>query len=279
MVGPLVGMLPAFVLLAAAAELKRCYWYDGFDARDPPPGTSPTRNTGWNGPGLNCTAGPESPKPCTAEDCCAKCQSPETRHPKTGEACAFSIWNPTASSCFFKTEYAVPFAKPGDVTCCPDGAVACPSQPPGGPWRLRTDFSDEFAVSTNLSNVGQPYSILPLNTSKWATDVASWGDWTWDPANVRTVAQLPGAPNDDTSGYAAITMRYEEHTRDGKPYFCERGRPSRALPPTHPPPRRRAPHTTTTHPTRFPGLRLMTCCRQVWHHEEPASGGHLLRSV
>ena len=258
MVGPLVGMLPAFVLLAAAAELKRCYWYDGFDARDPPPGTSPTRNTGWNGPGLNCTAGPESPKPCTAEDCCAKCQSPETRHPKTGEACAFSIWNPTASSCFFKTEYAVPFAKPGDVTCCPDGAVACPSQPPGGPWRLRTDFSDEFAVSTNLSNVGQPYSILPLNTSKWATDVASWGDWTWDPANVRTVAQLPGAPNDDTSGYAAITMRYEEHTRDGKPYFCERGRPSRALPPTHPPPRRRAPHTTTTHPTRFPGLRLMT---------------------
>ena len=133
----------------------------------------------------------------------------------------------------------MPFAKPGDVTCCPAGAVACPSAPAGGPWRLLTDFSDEFAVSTNLSNVGQPYAILPLNASKWQTNVrgrtrphlelrhpsskscgslreiklrgagggaqvSSAGDTTWDPANVRTVAQLPGAPNDDAAGCADL---------------------------------------------------------------------------
>ena len=55
-----------------------------------------------------------------------------------------------------------------------------------------------------------------------ARQVSSWGDWTWDPANVKTIAQLPGTPNDETSGYAAITMSYEEHLRDGKPYFCAR---------------------------------------------------------
>jgi hypothetical protein len=154
-----------------AVPEKSCYWYDGFDARDPPPGTVPRRNTGWDGVGTNCTKGPKSQKPCTAEDCCTRCQNPAEIHPQTGEACAFSIWNPTASACFFKTKYAVPFAKPGDVTCCPAGALACPSAPDGGPWHLLTDFSDEFPVSTNLKNVSQPYSILPLNHSKWNTNV------------------------------------------------------------------------------------------------------------
>ena len=156
-----------------AVPEKSCYWYDGFDARDPPPGTVPRRNTGWDGVGTNCTKGPKSQKPCTAEDCCTRCQDPAEKHPQTGEACAFSIWNPTASSCFFKTKYAVPFAKPGDVTCCPAGALACPSAPESGSWHLLTDFSDEFAVSTNLENVSQPYNILPLNHSKWNTNVCA----------------------------------------------------------------------------------------------------------
>jgi hypothetical protein len=34
--------------------------------------------------------------------------------------------------------------------------------------------------------------------------VSSAGDTTWDPANVRTVAQLPGAPNDDAAGCAEL---------------------------------------------------------------------------
>ena len=68
---------------------------------------------------------------------------------------------------------------------------------------------------------------MPLNTSRWDTRVESWGDaWSWDPKNVRTVAQLPAAdgagarrsldtvgelPN--ASGYAALTMSYDPHLR------------------------------------------------------------------
>eukprot|EP00756_Hemistasia_phaeocysticola_P050268 Hpha_TRINITY_DN24981_c0_g1::TRINITY_DN24981_c0_g1_i1::g.111188::m.111188 len=158
-------------LIATSTALKSCYWYNGFDARDPPGHV--TNSTGWYGPGANCTVGPTSPKPCTKEDCCTQCQNPSERHPQTNESCAFSIWNPTGAACWFKTVKAVPFAKPGDVTCCPAGEGACPSAPAGGPWRLLDDFSDEFAV-----NFGGT-AILPLNLSKWNTSVKSWGDWTW----------------------------------------------------------------------------------------------------
>jgi hypothetical protein len=194
-----------------------CYWYAGYDARG-------VNNTGWSGRGANnCTAGPQSARPCTKEDCCEQCQStdPSFRNPQTGERCAFAVWNPSASACFFKTAGAVLFAKPGDIVCCPPGAMACPSSPPQGggqPWRLRRDLSDEF-VAESASKVA------PINLTKWNTSVKSWGDWTWDPQNVRTVAQLPSydsaigssfsseLPN--ASGYAALTMSYEPHQRTG----------------------------------------------------------------
>ena len=94
---------------AAAPPPKTCHWDDGFDARG-------VNNTSWMGPGANgCTSGPKSKKPCTKEDCCLKCQEPGFVDPTTGLPCAFSIWNPTASSCFYKTAGAVPFAKTGDT--------------------------------------------------------------------------------------------------------------------------------------------------------------------
>lgn len=147
----------------------------------------------------------------------------------------FVIWNPTASKCFFKTAGAVAFAKDGDVTCCPEGQLGCPSAPPGGPWTLLPDFSDEFAVNA------QGTTMMPLNTTKWQTSVPSWSNWTWAPENVKIVAQLPGdmQPQGDTenlleipnaSGYAAITMSFEEHQRGGKTYFYKSGIMKSTLP-------------------------------------------------
>jgi len=209
--------------VATVAAVKTCYWYEGFDARG-------VNNTRWDGPGTNCTSGPDSEKPCTKEDCCLKCQEPGFVDPTTGLPCAFSIWNPTASSCFFKTAGAVAFAKTGDVTCCPEGQPGCPSAPPAGPWRLLPEFSDEFPTCTQPWSECAAPAMVPLNLSKWNTSVASWGEWSWDPANVEVLGPLPGgvaAPRvdevPDYSGYAAITMTYDEHVRDGKTYYYKSG--------------------------------------------------------
>ena len=159
-----------------------------------------------------------------------------------GKPCAFSIWNPTASSCFYKTAGAVAFAKTGDTTCCPEGSPNCPSSPPGGPWKLLHEFSDEFPACTQPWSKCAAPNIAPLNLAKWNTSVASWGDWSWDPANVKVIAQLPAEdavrPTSDAvaakaaaeageipdySGYAALTMSYEKHVRDGKTYFYKAG--------------------------------------------------------
>ena len=141
-------------LAAAAALAKRCTWYEGWDYR----GSA----TQWVG-GSNASK----------EDCCLLCQDPvKGRNPKTGEQCAFVVWNPGARRCFLKTAGVNPFAKAGDVTCCPEGELSCPSAPAEGNWRLLPDFSDEFPVSRNGSH------FLPVNKSKWATNVSSWSNWT-----------------------------------------------------------------------------------------------------
>ena len=246
--GKTVAFVGVFAAAAAAAAgsatsavaPKTCYWYHGFDARG-------VNNTSWDGPGANgCTSGPTSKKPCTKEDCCVKCQEPGFVDPTTGLPCAFSIWNPTASSCFFKTAGAVPFAKEGDVTCCPEGQLGCPSAPPGGPWRLLPEFSDEFPTCTQPWSKCAAPAMVPLNTTKWNTSVASWGDWSWDPSLVKVIGPLPTADGNaavgrtaissssssshalggeipDHSGYAAITMAYEKHVRDGKTHYYKAG--------------------------------------------------------
>jgi hypothetical protein len=159
-----------------------------------------------------------------------------------GKPCAFSIWDPTASSCFYKTAGAVAFAKTGDTTCCPEGSPNCPSSPPGGPWKLLHEFSDEFPACTQPWSKCAAPNIAPLNLTKWNTSVASWGEWSWDPANVKVVAQLPtedavrgisdaaaakvaadAGEIPDYSGYAALTMSYEKHVRDGKTYYYKGG--------------------------------------------------------
>jgi len=83
------------------------------------------------------------------------------------------VWNPSASSCFFKIAGATAFAKAGDVTCCPPGTTGCPSAPGPG-WRLLSDFSDEFPVS----NTGA--AMVPLNQTRWSTNESSWSPyWSW----------------------------------------------------------------------------------------------------
>ena len=238
---PSNGVAGAPTAAAAPQPPKTCYWYDGFDARG-------VNNTSWMGPGANgCTSGPKSKKPCTKEDCCLKCQEPGFADPTTGLPCAFSIWNPTASSCFYKTAGAVPFAKTGDTTCCPAGSIWCPSAPAGGNWKLLRDFSDEFPTCTQpWSKCAQP-AMVPLNTSKWNTSVASWGEWSWDPSLVKVIGPLPTAVDVGAtavsssgstgageipgySGYAAITMDYEKHQRDGKTYYYKAGIMKSTLP-------------------------------------------------
>lgn len=77
-------------------------------------------------------------------------------------------------------------------------------------------------------------AMVPLNTSKWNTSVESWGDWTWDPANVKVIGQLPSSTNIGAaqpadgdvppySGYAAVTMTYDEHQRGGKTIYYKSG--------------------------------------------------------
>jgi hypothetical protein len=140
----------------------------------------------------------------------------------------------------------VSFAKTGDVTCCPPGQRGCPSAPVGGRWRLLTDFSDEFPVCTRPWSKCALPAMVPLNTTKWNTSVASWGDWTWDPANAKVVTQLPApdAVADSSSataatavgdipphsGYAALTMSYEEHQRGGQTRYYKAGIMKSALP-------------------------------------------------
>ena len=188
---------------------------------------------GWSGPGANgCTAGPKSKQPCTKEDCCIKCQEAGWNEPGTGNPCAFSIWNPSASSCFYKTAGAVPFAKTGDTTCCPEGSIWCPSAPAGGQWKLLTEFSDEFPACTKPWSTCSAPNIAPLNATKWNTSVASWSPaWSWDPAQVKVIGPLPAAEVADPmtgeipdySGYAAISMAYDEHVRDGKKVYYKAG--------------------------------------------------------
>ena len=202
----------ATVSTPTAGADSQCYFLEGFDARG-------VNNTSWDGPGGNgCTSGPNSKQPCTKEDCCQKCRDPTFKSPTTGLPCAFAIWNPTAASCFFKTHGAVLFPKEGDVTCCPPGEIGCPSSPPGGPWRLLPDFSDEFPARRDGSG------MLPLNTTRWNTSPPSWGEWSWDPENVQVVEKVPDAdrallsPSEmpDGSGYAALTMRYDKHQSKGQ---------------------------------------------------------------
>eukprot|EP00462_Mataza_sp_D1_P012691 CAMPEP_0175166274 /NCGR_PEP_ID=MMETSP0087-20121206/27604_1 /TAXON_ID=136419 /ORGANISM="Unknown Unknown, Strain D1" /LENGTH=324 /DNA_ID=CAMNT_0016455851 /DNA_START=198 /DNA_END=1172 /DNA_ORIENTATION=- len=162
----------------------------------------------------------------TKEECCALCQT--AVNPTTKQRCSFSVWNPTALSCWLKTSGAVPFHKPGDVTCCPAGELGCPSAPPQGAWKLLDDFSDEFQVGEN--------SVLPLNLSKWATNVSSWADWSWSPENVKTVTSSGGSPvvtaesGEVAGSYAAITMTYQPHIRAGKQYFYKSGIMKSTLP-------------------------------------------------
>ena len=92
--------------------------------------------------------------------------------------------------------------------------------PTEGTWRLVPEFSDEFEAADD----GR-YIMLPVNTTKWATNVTSWGNWTWEPENVKIVANVSGmskATVEGTTGsYAALTMTYEEHQRkpNGPTYF------------------------------------------------------------
>jgi beta-glucanase (GH16 family) len=85
---------------------------------------------------------------------------------------------------------------------------------------LVPEFSDEFEATDD----GR-YIMLPVNTTKWATNVTSWGNWTWEPENVKIVANVSGmskATVEGTTGsYAALTMTYEEHQRkpNGPTYF------------------------------------------------------------
>jgi hypothetical protein len=85
--------------------------------------------------------------------------------------------------------------------------------------------------------------MVPLNTTKWNTSVASWSDyWTWSPENVKVVAQLPtaatGQPRLDGeggdipafSGFAALTMTYEKHQRNGRTVYYKSGIMKSTLP-------------------------------------------------
>ena len=116
--------------------------------------------------------------------------------------------------------------------------------------------------------------MVPLNTTKWNTSVASWSDyWSWSAENVKVVAQLPTAgplPTDSDvttasttasevsdatsdgtvvsratgqprldgeggdipafSGFAALTMTYEKHQRNGRTVYYKSGIMKSTLP-------------------------------------------------
>lgn len=74
-----------------------------------------------------------------------------------------------------------------------------PPPPPGGDWVLRDAFSDEFSGSS-------------VNTTKWNTTVASWGNWTWDPSRVSV-----------ENGILSVSMAYDPHQRNGQPIFYKSG--------------------------------------------------------
>lgn len=68
-----------------------------------------------------------------------------------------------------------------------------------GEWRLRPAFSDAF------DGPG-------LDESKWNADHADWGEWSWDPENVRVA-----------DGRLRVRTRYEPHERDGRKLYYTSG--------------------------------------------------------
>lgn len=88
------------------------------------------------------------------------------------------------------------------------------------------------AACTKPWSVCAAPNIAPLNETKWNTTVASWSpDWSWDPAQVEVIGPLPTTEVADPmtgeipdySGYAAISMVYDEHVRDGKKVYYKAG--------------------------------------------------------
>jgi beta-glucanase (GH16 family) len=59
-----------------------------------------------------------------------------------------------------------------------------------------------------------------INTSKWDTNVSSWGQWSWDPKNAKVITSVE--PN-NASTYLALTMSYEKHVRAGQTYYYKAG--------------------------------------------------------
>jgi beta-glucanase (GH16 family) len=78
-------------------------------------------------------------------------------------------------------------------------AKPAPLSDPDGRWNLVDDYSDEF-------------NAKQLDLRKWNSDYSDWGDWSWEPENVRLV-----------DGCAEITMRYQPHTRKGRRLFYTSG--------------------------------------------------------
>jgi beta-glucanase (GH16 family) len=69
----------------------------------------------------------------------------------------------------------------------------------GGEWSCNEDYSDEFSDSS-------------LDVGKWISDVKSWGEWSWDAANVNI-----------RNGVLRLRMSYDPHEKNGRLLFYRSG--------------------------------------------------------
>lgn len=175
--------------LHSSQTIKTCTFIEDTDYRG-------VNNTQWH-------AGNDM----TKEECCHLCQ--------TTRGCDFSVLSGTTGACWFKTNGAVPYYRKGDISCCPFGVNGCPSSPENNDkWYLQHDFSDEFQ-STKV--IGQ---LMPINRTKWTTNVTSWSnDWSWSNKNVRIVQNPNNESSNNNNGevtgsFIALDMTYEPHVND-----------------------------------------------------------------